>query len=236
MHSTSIISVRSEQDRSRPPSSDAGSVAEFQDARPRLFGIAYRMLRRAADAEDIVQDVWLRWQGADRTQVRDRIAFLVTITTRVTLNATSSARARHEVLVDRWLPEQLPPGEDPSLSTERAAAIEHAVLHLLQRLTPTERAVFVLREAFAYPFRDIADRLGVSETNARQLCHRARARIAEPRHEHEPVPRAEHERLVRAFIDAAQNGSVTHLERLLAADMRSDGSRRQPNPVALPGR
>jgi RNA polymerase sigma factor (sigma-70 family) len=235
MRSTSITNVISEPDQTRPSSSEvAAYVADFQGARPRLFGIAYRMLGRAADAEDIVQDVWLRWQGTDRTQVRDRIAFLVTITTRVTLNATSSARARHEVLVDRWLPEELPSSEDPSLATERSADIEHAVLLLLQRLTPTERAVFVLREAFAYPFRDIADRLGISETNARQLCHRARARLAGPRHEHEPVSRADQDRLLRSFLDAAQNGAMSHLERLLTADVRSDSARgrrrQQMNP------
>jgi RNA polymerase sigma factor (sigma-70 family) len=226
MHSTTITNVISEPDRTSPSSSEvAGYVADFQDARPRLFGIAYRMLGRAADAEDVVQDVWLRWQGTDRTQVRDRIAFLVTITTRVTLNATSSARARHEVLVDRWLPEELPASEDPSLTTERAADIQHAVLLLLQRLTPTERAVFVLREAFSYPFRDISDRLGISETNARQLCHRARTRLAGPRHEHEPVSRADQDRLLRAFLDAAQHGAMAHLERVLTADVRRDSAR-----------
>ncbi|MGI5218924.1 sigma-70 family RNA polymerase sigma factor [Nocardia sp. CA-290969] len=235
MHSTTITNDLSEPDRTSPSSSEvAGYVADFQGARPRLFGIAYRMLGRAADAEDIVQDVWLRWQGTDRTQVRDRIAFLVTITTRVTLNATGSARARHEILVDRWLPEDLPTSEDPSLTTERAADVEHAVLVVLQRLTPTERAVFVLREAFAYPFRDIGDRLGISETNARQLCHRARARLTGPRHEHEPVPRADQDRLLRAFLDAAQHGAMAHLERLLTADARGDSApgrrRQQRNP------
>ncbi|NUT47344.1 MAG: sigma-70 family RNA polymerase sigma factor, partial [Saccharothrix sp.] len=194
---------------------------DFQSVRPRLFGIAYQVLGRAADAEDVVQDVWLRWQGADRTAVRNRIAFLVTVTTRVALNVAGSARARREVPVDRWLPGQVRLAEDPSPATERSEEVEHAVLLLLQRLTPTERAVFVLREAFDYPFRDIAGRLGISEANARQLGHRARTRLAGPRDE--PVDRAARDRLLKAFLDAARVGAVAHLEHLLAGDALDRG-------------
>jgi RNA polymerase sigma factor (sigma-70 family) len=211
-----------------PPSPEAAEeAADFQSVRPRLFGIAYQMLGRAADAEDVVQDVWLRWQRADRALVRDRVAFLVKITTRVTLNVLGSARVRREVSVDHWLPGQVRISEDPTLATERSADLEHAVLLLLQRLSPTERAVFVLREAFGYPFRDIAEALRTSEANARQLARRARARLAGPRHE--PVHRAARDRLVRAILDAAQAGAVAHLERLLADDVvsHSGGHRRR---------
>jgi RNA polymerase sigma factor (sigma-70 family) len=204
----------------RPPSPEpAEEAADFQSVRPRLFGIAYRMLGRVPDAEDVVQDVWIRWQGADRAQVRDRVAFLVKITTRTALNVAVSARTRREVSVDSWLPERVPTSEDPTSATERSQDLEHAVLLLLQRLTPTERAVFVLREAFDYPFRDIAEALEMSEANARQLGRRARAHLAEPRRK--PVHRAVCDRLLKTFLDAAQGGGVAHLERLLADDVVS---------------
>lgn len=202
----------------------AGYAVDFQCVRPRLFGIAYRILGRAADAEDVVQDVWLRWQRTDRALVRDRIAFLATVTTRLTLNAAGSARARREVPVDDWLPGQVATSEDPALRVERSADLEYAVLLLLQRLSPTERAVFVLREAFDYPFRDIAQRLGISEANARQLGRRARAHLTETRHS--PVRRESRDRLLRAFLDAARDGAVAPLESLLAADVRTHAAQK----------
>jgi RNA polymerase sigma factor (sigma-70 family) len=209
-----------------PPAREAAEeAADFQSLRPRLFGIAYRMLGRVADAEDVVQDVWVRWQGADRAGVHDRVAFLVKITTRLALNVAVSARMRREVSVERWLPERVPTSEDPTLVAERSADLEHAVLLLLQRLSPTERAVFVLREAFDYPFREIAEALEISEANARQLGRRARAHLAEPRRE--PVHRVACERLLRAFLDAAQVGAVARLERLLADDILSRSERRR---------
>lgn len=208
----------------RPPSSEAAEyAADFQSVRPRLFGIAYQMLGRAADAEDVVQDVWVRWQSADRAAVRDRIAFLVTITTRVTLNVVSSARVRREVPVDHWLPDQLALAEDPAQAHERSADLERAVALLFQRLSPTERAVFVLREAFDYPFRDIADRLAISEANARQLGRRARAHLTGSRTD--PVGRAALDRLLRTFVDAAQDGAMDHLERVLAEDIAAESDR-----------
>ena len=199
----------------------AAEAADFQTVRPRLFGIAYRMLGQAADAEDVVQDVWLRWQGADRAVVRDRLAFLVKVTTRVALNVAGSARARREVPVDSRLPGPGLPSEDPTSATERSADLEQAVLLLLERLSPTERAVFVLREAFGYPFRDIAEALGISEVNARQLKQRAHAHLARSRQE--PVGRATRERLLTAFLDAAEAGALAHLERVLTDDVRSGG-------------
>ncbi|TWF79532.1 RNA polymerase sigma-70 factor (ECF subfamily) [Pseudonocardia hierapolitana] len=197
-------------------SATAEEAADFQSVRPRLFGIAYRLLGRVADAEDVVQDVWVRWQGADRAQVHDRVAFLVKITTRLALNVAVSARARREVSVDSWFPARALTAEDPTVAAERSADLEQGVLLLLERLSPIERAVFVLREAFDYPFRDIAEALGISEANARQLGRRARMHLTEARHA--PVHQVARDRLLRAFLDAAQAGAVARLEQLLAAD------------------
>lgn len=216
----------------------AAEVRDFQSVRPRLFGIAYRMLGRVADAEDVVQDVWIRWLGADRAGVHDRVAFLVTITTRVALNVAVSARARREILVDRWLPERVPSSDDPTLAAERSADLEGAVLLLFERLSPTERAVFVLREAFEFPFREIAEALEISEANARQLGRRARAHLAEQRYE--PVRPAECGRLFRAFLDAARSGDVGDLQRVLVDDLiahsgRNVRTRRSPLVAAGSG-
>ena len=138
-------------------SSGTGNTDEaFESVRSRLFGIAYQMLGRPADAEDVVQDVWVRWRATDLARVRDPVAFLVTITTRVALNAATSACARREVSAGGWLPELDVGSVDPALEAERHAAIEVAVQLLMERLSPVERAVFVLHEAFGYPFREIA--------------------------------------------------------------------------------
>ena len=200
----------------------AEEAADFQSLRPRLFGIAYRMLGRVADAEDVVQDVWVRWHGADRARVRDRVAFLVTITMRVALNVAGSARARREIPVDRWLPERVPTCHDPTLVAERSADLENAVQLLLERLSPKERAVFVLREAFEYPFREIAEALEISEANARQLGRRARAHLAEPRHCDRP---AEADQLFTAFLGAARAGDMASLQHVLVNDVISHSDR-----------
>ena len=190
------------------------AAADFASVRSRLFGIAYQMLGGAADAEDVVQDVWVRWQGTDRAQVRDPVAFLVTVTTRVALNAATSARARREVSIGGWLPERGVAALDPALGVERTEALELAVQVLVERLSPLERAVYVLREAFDYPFRDIAHVLDLSEANARQLARRARTHIAgERRNEFDP---AERDGLLDAFLDAARAGDMARLIGLLA--------------------
>ncbi|GAA3680834.1 RNA polymerase sigma-70 factor (ECF subfamily) [Lentzea atacamensis] len=216
------IDIDSTPDTSRTRSPvTAEEAADFQSVRPHLFRIAYRMLGRAADAEDVVQDVWLRWQGADRTLVRDRAAFLAKITTRLTLNLLNSARVRREIPVDSQFTDQPLVADDPAVVCERAADLEPAILLMFQRLSPMERAVFVLREAFEYPFRDIADALRTSEPNARQLARRARTRLYEQRHE--PVGQAARERLLNAFVRTAQAGGVTHIERALADDVFAQG-------------
>ncbi|MGX9883395.1 sigma-70 family RNA polymerase sigma factor [Streptomyces sp. NPDC002276] len=193
--------------------SGAETAADFESVRSLLFGIAYRRLGRAVDAEDVVQDVWVRWQGADRAQVRDRVAFLVTVTTRVALNTATSACARREVSVGGWNPERDPEAVDPVREAERGEAIASAVRLLIERLSPVERAVYVLREAFEYPFREIADLLGLSEGNARQLALRARRHLARQRCE--PVDPAERDELLEAFLDAARDGDMAHLVNLL---------------------
>jgi RNA polymerase sigma factor (sigma-70 family) len=192
-----------------PVAATAEAAADFEGIRPRLFGTAYQVLGDAAAAEDVVQDVWIRWQGADRRQVRDRVAFLVTVTTRVAINAALSARARREVTVGAGLPERDFASADPAVGVERSEALELAVHLLIKRLSPVERAVYVLREAFAYPFRDIAEALELSETNARQLAHRARKHLAEQRHN--PVDPAERVDLLKAFLDATQAGDMARL-------------------------
>jgi RNA polymerase sigma-70 factor (ECF subfamily) len=192
-------------------------LSAFLRVRPRLFGIAYRMLGNAAEAEDIVQDVWVRWQTTDRSRVRDSLAFLVAATTRLAINVLHSARARKETYPGSWLPE-LVDAQDPSSKAEQSEALSVAVMRLLEKLLPTERAAYVLREAFNYPYREIADILRVEEANARQLVTRARERVSGGRCA--PVNPAEQRRLLSAFVAAARTGDLSRLESLFASNGR----------------
>jgi RNA polymerase sigma-70 factor, ECF subfamily len=200
-------------------------AASFEAVRPRLFGIAYRTLESAADADDVVQDAWIRWQGTDRSNVRDAAAFLATTTKRLALNVAQSAHARRETCIQPWHPEQVDAHADPTLGAERREALELALLTLAEKLSPTERAAYVLREAFDYPYRQIADVLATSEANARQLVTRARVRLAGGRRRQVSV--AEQQPFIDAFVDAAQTGDLTTLEQLLAAEVDTS------SPVAL---
>ncbi|MFD4668157.1 RNA polymerase sigma-70 factor [Lentzea sp. NPDC058450] len=191
-------------------------ITEFDRARPRLFGIAYRVLGSVADAEDVVQDTWLRFDRTDPASITNPGAFLATTATRLAINAATSARARREVYVGPWLPEPVSTEDDPALGAERAEALDLAVLVLMERLTPKERAAYVLREAFDYPFRQIAEVLETSEPHARQLAKRARDRVHDDRRR--PVGTAEHRRLLQALLSAARSGDVAALENLLADD------------------
>jgi RNA polymerase sigma-70 factor (ECF subfamily) len=195
------------------------ATAEFVAVRGRLFGIAYRMLGSSSEAEDIVQEAWLRWQMADRSAVIDPAAFLATTTTRLCLNVLQSARARRETYIGPWLPEPVDTSADPHVGAERGEALELATVMLLEKLPPTERAAYVLREAFDYPYAKIADIVQVKEENARQLVSRARKHIATGRRE--PASSAEHKRLLEALVGAAQEGDVAALEKLLADDVVS---------------
>ncbi|MCR6483693.1 sigma-70 family RNA polymerase sigma factor [Amycolatopsis sp. OK19-0408] len=192
----------------------AEAVEAFEAARPKLFGIAYRLLGTAADAEDVVQDTWIRWQGADRADVRNAEAFLVTTVSRLALTAAGSARARRELYVGPWLPEPVPTGAGTQVAVERGEALELAILLLLERLGPEERAVYVLREAFGYPYREIAGFLGISEELARRKGHRARGRVGRERDGR--VTPAERDRLLTAFLAAARQGDLAGLQAMLA--------------------
>lgn len=198
-------------------------LPDFVQIRPRLFGIAYRILGSAAEAEDIVQDVWVRWQGANRSAVLDPLAFLATATTRLAITIAQSARARRETYIGPWLPEPVDTSSDPLLGAVRGEALQFAVLLLLEKLSPPERAAYVLREAFEYPYREIAEILQLEEANTRQLVARARQHIANGRHQ--PVSPAEQQRLLETFIAAAREGDLAALEGLFAANVvsRSDG-------------
>ncbi|MEQ4724530.1 RNA polymerase sigma-70 factor [Nonomuraea sp. B19D2] len=195
------------------------AAAVFASVRPRLFGIAYRMLSSSTEAEDLVQEVWLRWQAYDRGTVADPAAFLATATTRLAINALQSARVRRETYPGPWLPEPVDTGSDPHLGAERGEALGFAVLLLLEKLSPTERAAYVLREAFDYPYRQIADIIQASEVAVRQLVSRARKRLVSERRA--PVSGAEQRRLLTAFVAAARTGDLAALEELLAADVIS---------------
>jgi RNA polymerase sigma factor (sigma-70 family) len=191
------------------------NASSFEAVRPRLFGIAYRTLESAADADDVVQDAWIRWQRTDRNAVRDAGAFLATTTKRLALNVAQSARVRRETSIDPWHLEPVDVQADPTLGAERREALELAMGMLMEKLSASERTAYVLREAFDYPYRQIADVLATSEPNARQLVNRARVRLASgPRRQ---VNAAEQQRLIDAFVDASQTGDLTTLEQLLAA-------------------
>lgn len=208
------------------------ALEEFEAHRARLFGIAYRMLGSAADADDVLQDAWLRWQAADRSVVRAPAAFLARTVTNLCLTALTSARARREVYVGPWLPEPVltgPAGTElgPLDHAEQRDSVSFALLVVLERLSAPERAAYVLREAFAYSAAEVAELVGTSEANVRQLHARARRRVAganagaAPR-EADPARLRE---LVETFLDASRGGDLAALEALLSEDVvaRADG-------------
>ena len=199
-------------------------LSGFVDVRPRLFGIAFRMLGSASEAEDIVQDVWLRWQSTNRSVVENPPAFLAATTTRLCINFAQSAHSRHETYIGTLLFEPVDTSSDPALGAERSEALNLAVLVLLEKLSPAERAAYVLREAFDYSYRQIADLLQMEEGNTRQLVSRARKHVADGRRT--SVSAGEQRRLQEAFIAAARKGDMAALEALLAEDVvSSDGGR-----------
>ncbi|MDT5014977.1 MAG: hypothetical protein QOD39_1137 [Mycobacterium sp.] len=189
----------------------------FLAMRDRLFGIAYRILNDRGEAEDIVQDAWLRWQLCDRSAVIDPPAFLATTTKRLCLNTMQSARVRRETYVGPWLPDQVDTTADPQLGAERGEALEFAARVLLERLSPSERAAYVLREAFDYSYGDVAAIVRVTEPNARQLVSRARKHLASERRE--PASCAQQKRLLGALAAASQGGDLAILENVFSEDM-----------------
>ena len=206
----------------------------FEPYRRRLLGLAYRMLGSMADAEDAVQETYLRWHGADREKVSEPRAFLMTTATRICLNMLTSARARHEEYVGPWLPEPVldTAALAPDSCTELAEDLSIALLLTLDRLSPLERAAFLLHDVFDFSFNEVAPALERSEAACRQLAARARAhvRAARPRGATVPPARsgeidAKHAQLLSAFIAATQSGDLNALTQLLASDVRiwSDG-------------
>ena len=190
-------------------------IASFEAARPRLFGIAYRVLGSRTDADDVVQDTWMRWHRADRSEVRDPTAFLATVAARLAINVSQSARARHET--GACAPERVDAEIDPMLDAERRDALADAIGLLNARLTPSERAAYILRVAFDYPYRRIAEVTPLSEANARQLVARARGHLAETGRR--TVSARGQQQLLDAFVAAAQTGDLRLLERALVADL-----------------
>ena len=203
--------------------------ASFEPHRRRLLGLAYRMLGSMAEAEDAVQEAYLRWHDADRDGVAEPRAFLVTTTTRICLDILKSARARREEYVGPWLPDPITDTEAlaPDAQTEMAEDLSVALLLALEALSPLERAAFLLHDVFDYSFTQIAQTLGRNEAACRQLASRARARVREARPSGAaPVRGArsridpKHAELVSAFVDATRSGDLAGLTRLLASDAR----------------
>lgn len=198
----------------------------FQANRPALFGVAYRMLGSASDAEDVLQDAWLRFAAAQPADLRSAKAYLTTIVTRLCLDRLKSARAAREEYVGPWLPEPVVTDDrlEPERSLAQAESVTLAFMVLLETLSPEERAVFLLREVFDYEYGEIAEMLETTSGNCRQMFHRAKQRIAERK----PRFRAtvdEKRPLVERFVRALRDGSEEELTRVLAADVGfwSDG-------------
>lgn len=204
-------------------------IEEFEAFRGLLFSIAYRMLGSVADAEDVVQDAYIRFAAVDRDSVRDAKSFLATIVTRLALDRLKSAQATREEYIGSWLPEPIftGPDADPQRRVEQSEAVSYALLTALERLTPAERAVFVLAEAFDFDHAEIADTLELSASASRQLLHRAREKMAESKRRFTPS-RDEQLRLIGGFLDAVQSGDVDRVRALLAEDVVavSDGGGR----------
>jgi RNA polymerase sigma-70 factor (ECF subfamily) len=198
-------------------------LEEFQQLRPLLFSIAYRILGSVSEAEDAVQESWLRFE-ASRTEPRSTKAFLSAVVTRISVDVLRSARVRREEYVGEWFPEPLlsDPYEDPERAAELADSLSMASLLLLERLSPLERAVFVLRDVFAFDFADVAAAVGRSEEASRQLLVRARRHMAAGRPRFE-ADRAERDRLASQFFDALRDGDLDGLRELLAADVQLVG-------------
>ena len=200
-------------------------VDRFEAARPRLEAIAYRLLGSANEAEDAVQETFLRWQAADVERIEVLEAWLTKVLTNLCLNVLTSARARRETYVGAWLPEPLLAGDPmlgPAETAEQRESVSYAVLVLLERLSPNERAVYVLREAFGYPHREIAEILNVTEAASQQIHHRARRHVAEGRARTE-IDGAAARRIVEEFLAAATSGRTEPLVRLLTQDVVSAG-------------
>ncbi len=200
------------------------STDPFTTLRPRLFGIAYRMLGVRADAEDVLQDAWLRWSRTDASTLQSAEAWLVTIVTRLSIDRLRALKAEREAYVGWWLPEPLVEldAHTPESAAELAGELSVAFLYVLERLGPEERAAFLLRQVFDYDYPEIAAQLGKTEASCRQMVHRASERVQQARTRFE-VPQAVHHQLLQRFMKAAQSGDRHAIEALLSEDAQLIG-------------
>ena len=201
--------------------------SQFETHRTRLFALAYRLLGSRSDGDDLVQDAWLRWQAADHTTIRDPQAWLITVTTRLGLDRLRAARSSRIDYIGPWLPEPLQvidAAPDPAAQQENDEQISLALLALLERLGPEERAAFLLKEAFDYDYARIAQMLGHSESGCRQWVHRARTRLRTGRSRFAATPE-QHRQLLHQFMLASQSGDHDAIVALLTINARliSDG-------------
>lgn len=231
------LSPSDENSSSIPRAQTDNLVTTFEEHRVLLFSIAYRMLGSRADADDILQETFLRWQAASQAEIQNPRAFLVTVTTRLSINQLRSARARREEYFGQWLPEPVMTG--PAADLPRIPGIDGSVsmafLVLLERLSPTERAVFLLREVLDYEYSDIAGMISRSEANCRQIFRRAKQHVTEGRPRFE-VSQQQRETLLQQFLETSLNGDVQGFLALLAKDvvLYTDGGGKAtavPNPI-----
>ena len=204
------------------PTTDGGAdpTAAFQLHRPVLLGLAYRLLGSMWDAEDVVADSYEKWMRADHASIRSARAFLITAVSRLAIDALTSARARREAYPGPWLPEPVATAElGPAESAELDDTLAYATLHLMERLSPPERAVVVLREAFSMPYDEIAAIVGVTAAACRQMQHRAASKLGDERRDGSPPDAAEHRVLLERFLAAARAGDLPGLTAMLRADV-----------------
>jgi RNA polymerase sigma-70 factor (ECF subfamily) len=211
----------------------------FEDYWDLLFGISYRMLGSVIDAEDVVQETWLRWRQADPGEVENTRGYLVRAVTRTSIDHLRRSRVRREEYVGPWLPEPLLTSPDVAESAELAESVDMAFLVLLEALSPVERAVFVLHEVFAVPYPEISEIIGRSQTAVRQVGHRSRQRVQRKQRRYSPGPR-EHREAVELFVSACLGGDLDTLLKVLAPDVTmwadSDGKSETPRVPLHGGR
>jgi RNA polymerase sigma-70 factor, ECF subfamily len=223
--------------RRRPSALPNDHLEVFHGYRNLLFSIAYRMLSSRVDAEDMLQETFLRWQQVSETEIRDPRAFLVTVITRLCINQLHSARVRREQYFGQWLPEPLvsQTADESSALSNLNESLSIAFLMLLERLTPMERAVFLLREVFEYEYAEVAEMLERSEANCRQILKRARQHVAQDRMRFDASPQ-QRQKLLTQFLEATSKGNIEGLLALLTSDVTlyTDGGGKAtavPNPV-----
>lgn len=211
---------------------DSGAEGVFAGLRQRLFSVAYRMLGTRADAEDVVQDAWLRWRAAEHDSLQSAEAWLVTVTTRLSIDRLRERKAEREQYTGWWLPEPLVELDErtPETAAELASDVSLALMWTLERLNPDERAAFLLRQAFDQDYADIAGLLGKSEAACRQLVHRAQDKLRDGRPRFTPAPDT-HRALLAAFMQAAASADREAMKALLAPDVAfvSDGGGKMPS-------